>query len=211
MIGGDSDVVEVDETHLYTRKYQRGRILRNQVWAFGCISRLTRTFHVTLIPDKSRDTLDPIIAENVAEDSYIMSDRHRSYMGVHLRLGMRGHSSVNHSERFVNPIPVSIPVDPRLGDPVPGSPNVLVKVHTNTVERQWRELKKHCRSCRSVERLKWYMGEYMYRHNVLKCLPNDAARFRRFLRDIHRVYPGYGKRAIRLTNCRCPDLNCRRR
>ncbi|KAG7295072.1 hypothetical protein JYU34_022541 [Plutella xylostella] len=38
-IGGVDDVVEVDETHLYTRKYHRGRLLRRQTWSFGCLSR----------------------------------------------------------------------------------------------------------------------------------------------------------------------------
>lgn len=42
---------------------------------------------------------------------YIMSDQHRTYKGVHLRLGMRGHSSVNHSRQFTAET-ANIPVDP---------------------------------------------------------------------------------------------------
>ncbi|KAF9419654.1 hypothetical protein HW555_003932 [Spodoptera exigua] len=187
MIGGDNDIVEVDETHLYTNKYHRGRLLQRQTWSYGCISRLTKKIHVELIPNKNRATLDPIIQQNVRQNSYIMSDQHRAYMGVHLRLGMRGHSSVNHSPQFTAGT-VNIPVDPSLGIPVPGSSNVRCKVHTNTIERQWLELKRQCRTCRSQRRLKWYMGEYMYRQNILKSLPSDAARFRRLLRDIHRIY-----------------------
>lgn len=45
-----------------------------------------------------------------------MSDCHRSYVGVHLRLGMRRNSAVNHSERYVNGT-VAIPVNAALGDP----------------------------------------------------------------------------------------------
>ncbi|KAF9801728.1 hypothetical protein SFRURICE_014882 [Spodoptera frugiperda] len=209
MLGGSNDVVEIDETHLYTRKYHRGRLLRRQTWSFGCISRLTRKVHVELIPDKTRTTLDPIVEANVRTGSYIMSDMHRAYNNIHLRLGMRGHSAVNHSLNFVGGT-VDIPVDASLGVPAPGG-NVKVKIHTNTLERQWLELKRHCRTCRSQRRLKWYMGEYMYRHNVLKDLPSDAARFRRLLRDMHRVYPGLGKRGIKTRNCRCRDPNCRRR
>lgn len=208
-IGGDNDVVEMDETHLYTRKYHRGRILRSQLWAFGCISRLTKKLHIEVIPNKTRAILDPIIAANVRPNSYLMSDMHRAYVGVHLRLNMRGHSSVNHSVEYVNGT-VDIPVNVALGVQVPNTQNVSVKVHTNTIERQWLELKRHCRTCRSDSKIKWYMGEYMYRQNILKLLPSDAARFRRLLRDIHRVYPGPKKRGIKLTNCRCsPD--CPRR
>lgn len=200
MIGGQGDIVEVDETHLFTNKYHRGRLLQRQTWSFGCISRLTKKIHVELIQDKSRPTLDAIINANVRPSSYIMSDMHRAYHGVDLRLNMAGHSTVNHRQQFVAGT-IDIPVDLALGSQVGNL--TRVKIHTNNIERQWRELKKHTRSCRSQQRLKWYMGEYMYRHNILRPLPSDAARFRRLLRDIHRVYPGYRKRGIRLSNCRC--------
>ncbi|KAF9419671.1 hypothetical protein HW555_003949 [Spodoptera exigua] len=68
---------------------------------FGCLSRLTNKIHVELIPDKSRTTLDPIVEANVRTGTYLMSDMHRAYDNIHLRLGMRGHSSVNHCENFV--------------------------------------------------------------------------------------------------------------
>lgn len=208
LIGGTDDVVEVDETHLYTNKYHRGRLLHRQTWSFGCISRLTKNVHVELIADKSRQTLDAIIQANVKPGTFIMSDMHRAYLGVDTRLGMRGHATVNHSIQFVNGT-IDTAVNPTLGTPVAGSSDVRVKVHTNTIERQWLELKRHCRSCRSTRRLKWYMGEYMYRQNILKTLPSEAAMFRRLLRDIHRVYPGFRKRGIKTINCRCSP-NCPR-
>lgn len=203
MLGGSNDVVEVDETHLYSNKYHRGRLLQRQTWVFGCISRITKKIHVELIPDKTRQTLDPIVVANVRPGTFIMSDMHRAYRGIDLRLNMGGHYVVNHSTNFVAGT-VDIPVYPSLGEPVAtGAPNVNVKIHTNTIERQWLELKRHCRTCRSQRRLKWYMGEFMYRKNILRNLNSDAARFRRFIRDIHRVYPGPGKRGIRIINCRC--------
>ncbi|KAF9411150.1 hypothetical protein HW555_010012 [Spodoptera exigua] len=42
LLGGNTDIVEIDETHLFTRKYHRGRLLRRQTWTFGCLSRLTK-------------------------------------------------------------------------------------------------------------------------------------------------------------------------
>uniref|UniRef100_A0A2H1VVA2 SFRICE_031219 n=1 Tax=Spodoptera frugiperda TaxID=7108 RepID=A0A2H1VVA2_SPOFR len=59
---------------------------------------------------------------------------------------------------------VDIPVDASLGVPAPGG-NAKVKILTNTLERQWLELKRHCPTCRSQRRLKWYMGEYMEKRN----------------------------------------------
>ncbi|KAF9812327.1 hypothetical protein SFRURICE_005438, partial [Spodoptera frugiperda] len=49
---------------------------------------------------------------------------------------------------------VDIPVDASLGVPAPGG-NAKVKILTNTLERQWLELKRHCPTCRSQRRLKW--------------------------------------------------------
>jgi len=49
MIGGKGDVVEIDESHIFKRKYNVGRVLRSeQHWAFGGISRLTRKRCVVL-------------------------------------------------------------------------------------------------------------------------------------------------------------------
>jgi len=63
-IGGPRDIVEVDETHLFTQKYHRGRGLRHQVWCFGIVSRNSRNFgrvYIQEIPDKTRPTLDAIM------------------------------------------------------------------------------------------------------------------------------------------------------
>jgi len=43
MIGGLGDVVEIDESHIFRRKYNVGRVLLSeQHWAFGGISRITK-------------------------------------------------------------------------------------------------------------------------------------------------------------------------
>lgn len=49
------------------------RLLQRQTWSFGCISRLTKKIHVELIPNKNRATLEPIIQQNVRQNSYTMS------------------------------------------------------------------------------------------------------------------------------------------
>ncbi|OXA46581.1 hypothetical protein Fcan01_18859 [Folsomia candida] len=149
-IGGRDDIVEVDESHLFKRKYHRGRRLRlsRHVWVFGCCSRLTKHMWIERIKDKSRPTLDRIIGGRVKRGSYIMSDYHRSYINIDRRLGFKGHGRVNHSRRFVEGCTWIRGVRPRLGDPIHNNPRYRsCKVHINNIERSWRELKKKLRTC----------------------------------------------------------------
>lgn len=212
-IGGSQDVVEVDESWLFTRKYNRGRYLKlgkRQVWSFGAVSRLTGDMWVERIQDKTRPSLDRIIQGRIRPRTFIMSDEHRSYQGLTDRLGMKGHATVNHSRRYVEEPVMVRGVAPRLGSSVQGDPTVrAVVVHTNTIERQWRELKKALRTCRSEPRVPIYIGEFLYRRNVLRHIPTLGQQLGRFLEDIRRVYPGhrgYAQRTQRPGQCAC--LNC---
>ena len=212
-IGGPDDIVEVDESHLFTRKYHRGRLLvmerrgASQCWVFGAISRSTGDMWIETIHDKRRVTLDGIMAARIRRGTYIMSDEHRSYRGCDARLGMKGHATVNHRYRFVEGMVDIDGVLPRFGGAVPDSPGIRrVPVHINTVERQWRELKKALRTCRSRPRVPLYVGEFLYRRNVLRHLTSRGAKLRRFLEDMRRMYPGqdgYPRRVRRPGECRC--------
>lgn len=209
-VGGDDDVVEGDESHLFTRKYDRGRVLvanRESLWVFGVVSRATGDMWVETIPNKSRPVLDRIMAARIAPNSWIMTDQHRSYIQCDQRLGMKGHSSVNHSERFVQGTARVRGVLPRLGVPVAGENDLFeVVIHTNTIERQWRELKKHVRTCRSVARMPLYIGDFLYRRNILRHHRRLGDKMERFLQDIRRVYPGavgYARRVQRPGACAC--------
>jgi hypothetical protein len=70
--GADS-VVEIDETVISKRKYNRGRITNTQ-WLFGCIERATNNFCLRMIDNRSRPVLESVIRECIAEDSIIHSD-----------------------------------------------------------------------------------------------------------------------------------------
>lgn len=99
-IGGDNDVVEVDETHLFRRKYNRGRLLQQwaHIWVFGGISRTSKKVFGCLVPDGSRNTL---LLEKIHPGSYICSDEWRAYNRCNQHFA--GHGTVNHSIAFVNP------------------------------------------------------------------------------------------------------------
>ena len=211
-IGGPKDIVEVDESHLFKRKYHRGRLLSLELqhfWVFGAISRVTKELWIERIPDKSRATLDPIIERVVKPSSYIMSDCHRSYINIHRRLNMKGHASVNHSLRFVEGTVDIHGVLPRLGSAVRSDATVRrCKVHINTIESAWKQLKRKLRTCRSPNMIQGYIGEFLYRRNYFTKLPTTRKRLEKLIGDIQRVYPGPGNTSIKRPNDNCHCSPC---
>jgi len=207
-IGGRGDIVEVDESHLFKKKYGRGRNLKASIWVFGAISRATRRAYITRIENKRRDTLFPIMQEAIAPGSFIMSDEHKSYKTC-ARLGFKGHASVNHSKTYVRPRNARITgVLAGLGTPTRlassrGRRLYSVKVHTNTCERMWRDLKAKLRTVREPAMLPFYIGEYLYRKNTFSGIKGSGHKFARFIEDVRRVYPGGGMEGIRRINCTC--------
>ena len=63
-IGGQGKIVEIDESHIYTSKYHRGRFLKNerkQIWAFGGIEKDSNNCFITIVQKRDKDTLLPLI------------------------------------------------------------------------------------------------------------------------------------------------------
>jgi transposase-like protein len=177
-IGGAGLHVEIDETHLWTRKYHRGRALVHEsLWVFGGICRETKEAFVTLVPDRSGATLWPIIRERIHQDSIILSDQARVYDNLHLaRRGGYEHYQVNHSQNFVDPNDHNI--------------------HTNTVERHWGLLKKAVKGFgQDDDSLGLYLAEFVYRQRHLKVTTDRERRqlglkLKIFLGHIAQVFPG---------------------
>ena len=117
IIGGVGTTVEIDESKLFKRKYNRGRFLSMQEgWAFGGVCRETFKKFVELVPDRSEATLLPIIQRHIKPGTHIMSDEWRAYFNLN-KYGYI-HDKINHSENFVNP----------------EDPNI----HTQRIENAWR-------------------------------------------------------------------------
>ena len=172
-IGGEGHVVEVDESHLRTRKYYRDRLSfgeREQVWVVGGIDRTTKQSLVVHVENRNAETLLPILHQYILPGTVVMTDGWRAYR----RLSENGdleHHTINHSLNFVDPNYPSI--------------------HTQTVERMWRSLKKVFPvGGRPTENLHLYISEFLYRQANPKLVPDLCPIF---LTDIVKVYPGYGK------------------
>ena len=78
-IGGLGIEVQIDETLVAKRKYNKGRIVKER-WLFGGVCPEQRRGFVQFVPDRSRATLDPIIMKNIAPGSNIRSDGWSAYI-----------------------------------------------------------------------------------------------------------------------------------
>jgi transposase-like protein len=106
-IGGQDVIVEIDESKFGKRKYNRGHHVEG-TWVFGGVERLYdekgnayagRFFAVT-VPDRTAETLVPLLQQYVAPGSIIFSDCWKGYCKISdLAEGYR-HSTVNHSKTY---------------------------------------------------------------------------------------------------------------
>jgi hypothetical protein len=125
-IGGPNSIVEIDETYVVRRKYDRGRVL-NAGWLFGGIERRNdgqfKAFFV-LVYNRSGPHLKHLIRQHVEEGTHIITDGWAGYSGLS-ELGYR-HSVIIHEENFVEP-----------------NNN---EIHTQLIESTWGSLKRFIQS-----------------------------------------------------------------
>ena len=140
-------VVEIDESAFNKKcKYGVGR-RRKTRWVFGIVERGTNKTFMTYVPDRTRETLEPIIMALVETNTRIMSDFWRAYNN----LGDRGfrHEVVNHSIEFVNP---------RTG------------AHTETVEGAWGLCKNNMAQFKGIKKddLPTFINQWCFRRNFCR-------------------------------------------
>lgn len=158
-IGGIGKTVEIDETKLFKRKYNEGRIIGLSGWLVGGIERDDkRNMFMVLVQDRTSETLNEIIINHVERGTRIITDCWAGYNGL-TALGYT-HETVNHSTNFVSP------TDP--------------SVYTQNIEVSWRYIKSSCRSTSNDEEMLIYrLSEYLYRKKYSgECL------FAKILEDI---------------------------
>jgi hypothetical protein len=144
-IGGIECTVEIDETLIFKRKSNVGRLLSNEIsgtWIFGGICRETGDAFIVPVANRNTEPLLRALYENVLPGgTHIISDCWRAYNEL-LQIRYR-HSKINHSFNFVDP-----------EDP---------SINTQRIERMWKCLKstipKECNP-----ELRWtYLVEFLFK------------------------------------------------
>ncbi len=167
LLGGNGGTVEVDETfwggkakkRMKQGKIGRGYHHKEKILTLVERGGKARSFHV---PEVNAKTLLPIIKEQVAADTHIMTDE----AGQYTNRNQFGRVSARFEGQFAS----HQVVKHGLGEYVRGD------VHTNTIEGYFSILKRglngvyqHC----SSEHLKRYVGEFDFRYNYREKLGFD--------------------------------------
>ena len=146
LIGGNGKIVEIDETCISHRKYNRGRLVK-EVWVFGGICHEDGDVFAITVPDRTKETLIKELQKHVLPDTIIYSDCWKAYSDIDQYF--KDHKQVNHSTNFVDPV---------------------TKCNTQRIERLWRDLKKIIKKYEGVptDAINRYVGEYIWRRNEIK-------------------------------------------
>lgn len=140
-----SKIVEIDETVLSRRKYNRGKMVTEAQWIFGGVERDGSKCFLEVVERRDAATLLPIIQRYIAPGSLIVSDCWAAYWTIdQLKEGYL-HDTVNHSYDFVDPATLAC---------------------TNKCEGMWSNFKqKVVKNPHGVDRdmLPSYMDEFMWR------------------------------------------------
>lgn len=137
-------IVEVDESLIGSRKYNRGRY-KNGHWIIGMIERQTNNVRFEKIVTRDRDTLLCVLKKYVHKNATIITDCWKGYTDV--KSYFHKHITVNHSENFISP---------------------STGAHTQRIECQWRLVKRRIRSKHggsNSDNLTLHLCEYIYRHH----------------------------------------------
>ena len=184
---GDEDVrVQVDESCVFSRKYNVGRELRTTEhgWVFGIVEdKPDGLLFLRMVKHKDGPTLKGLIQQHVRENTTIFTDGWPSYEGVDKINGYK-HYKVNHKERFVDvQVEVMSPEeelqmmqeavhgfeveDDNAFDSEERRPERLIVMHTQKIERVWQEVKPglYRQPLRLLER---NLNVEMFRFNKLR-------------------------------------------
>jgi len=141
-IGGNGEIVEIDESKFGKRKYNRGHCV-DGVWILGAVEKSNRKKVVLMVvDDRGKETLTEKLKASIQEDSVLYTDGWKGYNN--LSSHFNDHKTVNHSKNFK---------DPETG------------VHTNTIEGSWCGIKMHAPF---RGRTKKEVNLYLVRYMVLK-------------------------------------------
>ncbi|KAF7697614.1 hypothetical protein CDIK_1555 [Cucumispora dikerogammari] len=119
-IGGLKCIIEIDETTVTKRKFERGRRV-STLWCVGDVCRVYKSFFFELTKKRDKKTLQTILDKHINSQSHIITDEWRGYWG--LNQGFESHKTICHKKYFMNP-----------KDP---------SIYTQNIECMWKHLKKY--------------------------------------------------------------------
>ena len=103
-IGGPGIVVEIDESVVAKRKYNRGHLVPER-WVFGGYCPTSAEGFIVMVEQRNAGTLLPLIQEHIRPGSIIHSDGWAAYGGIANMpvVPQYTHLVVNHTVNFVDP------------------------------------------------------------------------------------------------------------
>ena len=168
-LGGAGAHVEMDETFLTTRKYNRGRRTKEMtITIFGIYCRETKEGLFFRTAGKSKRDLWPLALKYIhPETSHIHTDGGKQYTGIDCLFPAARHMTVNHSKGEY------VQKDDRSN-------------HINSIENMNKILK---REIKHLSNLHQYMALHYYRRTRMN-QSTFGGRVNQFLNDMRHVYPG---------------------
>ncbi|GFX82744.1 DDE_Tnp_IS1595 domain-containing protein [Trichonephila clavipes] len=156
-IGGRGKIVEIHESKIGKRKYNRGHFI-DERYAFGGVERESGLCFMVAVPDRSEETLIGLIETWIEPGTVVVLDCWKTYE----RLSEKGyeHLTKNHSLEFVNS-------------------------ETSTVESTWRHFKFSLPDYNRLGRFEGYIAWYMFR-KICFCMKVDPfIKFLEIISSIH--------------------------
>ncbi|KAK3916690.1 putative transposase-like protein, partial [Frankliniella fusca] len=166
-LGGEGVTIQIDESVISKRKYNRGRGLRKTIkekWVLGIYDTEKKLGVVLYVVKRDRATLIPLIRQYVKQGSIIWTDGWAAYKGLD-KFGYT-HHTVNHSKEFKS----------------------ADGTCTNGVEGYWSRLKQFCRHTNVLKSklLAEHIDEFMYRQHFRG---TESFKFMTFISHMREKYP----------------------
>ena len=149
-----TEICEIDESMITAKRLgEHGRIPKRIIWVFGILERNSKRCLIYLVPDRRRQTINPIIEHHINNGTLIISDEYPVYVNnrttpktsqiTHFLPNKHFyHRWINHSINFVNPFDETI--------------------HINTLERLWQDLRPAIKSKKNLDEIYAYINEFMF-------------------------------------------------
>ena len=167
-IGGVGHIVQIDESALTSRKYNRGKVVKRNkqvktTWILGMLDTETNESVILYVEKRDRPTLHAEILRHIKPMTTIWTDCWKAYDGLD-NLGYI-HETVNHSKNFKS----------------------STGVCTNGIEGHWRTLKMFIRSLHAMSSkfIFEYVDQFMWCNEFGK---DTHSRFHNMIAHIKEKY-----------------------